>query len=148
MKVILKKEVKKLGKVGDLIEASDGYARNYLLPQGLAVEATKANMAEVDQKKNAEKKREKAELDKAKSKAELLNSKTFKVLIKAGENGKIFGSVTSKEIAEAIEKQAGVEVDKRKINLTDNIKNIGIYTIKVKLHNEVVTDIKVEVNGK
>lgn len=148
MKVILKKEVKKLGKVGELIEASDGYARNYLLPQGLAIEATKANMAEVDQKKNAEKKREKAELDKAKSKAELLNSKTFKVLIKAGENGKIFGSVTSKEIAEAIEKQAGVEVDKRKINLTDNIKNIGIYTIKVKLHNEVVTDIKVEVNGK
>ncbi|HAN09297.1 MAG TPA: 50S ribosomal protein L9 [Clostridiales bacterium] len=148
MKLILKKDVIKLGKVGDIIEASDGYARNYLLPKGLASEATKANLCELDQKKNAEKKREKQELDEAKNKGEILKSKVFKILVKTGENGRVFGSVTTKEIAEVIKEQTGIDIDKRKIDLVDNIKNIGIYNVSVKLHHDVIASVKVEVNGK
>ncbi|HCC07448.1 MAG TPA: 50S ribosomal protein L9 [Clostridiales bacterium] len=148
MKLILKKDVNKLGKLGDVIEASDGYARNYLLPQGLASEATKANMCELEQKKGADRKKEKEELDKAKNKAEILKSKIFKIIVKTGENGRVFGSVTTKEIAEVIKEQTGIDVDKRKIELADHIKSIGIYTVSVKLRPDVMVSVKVEVNGQ
>lgn len=148
MKVILKKDIKTLGKTGDVVEVSDGYARNYLFTKGLAAEATKGNMNDLEQKKAADRKKEKEELDEAKKKAELLESKTFKLLVKTGENGRVFGSVTSKEIAEVIKNETKIDIDKRKIELADNIKDIGIYNIGIRLHHEVLAKVKVEVNGK
>jgi len=144
MKVVLIEDVKSLGKKGDVVEVSEGYARNFLIAKKHAVEATAANLNTLKlQKANAE--RIAAEqLAEAQEMAKKLAEVTVTVSIKSGENGKAFGSVSSKEIAEALAKQ-GVEVDKKKIVLPEAIKEFGKYDVKVKLHKDVQGNVKVNV---
>ena len=145
MKLILLEDVKSVGKKGDIVNKNDGYALNYLIPKKLAVEATKANMNDLELKKKAEEKRKKEELEEAKKIAEQLNDKVVKVSVKAGENGKVFGSVTNKEIAAALEKQHGLKIDKKKIVLADQIKMVGERHVEVKLHPQVTAELKVKI---
>ena len=143
MKVILTQDVKKVGKKGDLLEVKDGYARNALFPKGLAVEANAVNMNNRKLEQNAEAKRKQQELDDAKAIAEKLNEKEIKIPVKTGEGGKVFGSVTSKEIAEVIKKDLGVAVDKKKIQLKDPIKGLGGLKVTIKLHPQVSATVSV-----
>ena len=144
MKVVLLQDVKALGKRGDVVEVSEGYARNFLLTKKYAVEATPANLNTLKlQKANADKIAAE-QLAEAKDIAAKLEKVSVTVAIKAGENGKTFGSVSSKEIAQELEKQ-GLEVDKKKIVLPDPIKEFGKYEVKVKLHKDVQANVKVNV---
>jgi large subunit ribosomal protein L9 len=147
MKVILQQEVKKLGKKGDIIEVSEGYARNYLLPQKLAIPATAGNVNTANQQKESEIRKAQRLVDEAKLHAAQLAKLTVQVAVKTGEGGKLFGSVTSKDIADALHTQHGVEMDKRKIELKDTIKSLGTYPVTVKLHPEVSTQIQVQVTA-
>ena len=142
MKVILLQDVKKLGKKGDVIEASDGYARNYLFPKKLAQEATDANLHILNNKKENERKQKLAELEAAQKLAQELKGKEIKLSAKTGENGKLFGAITNKDVAELIDKQYGVKVDKKKI-VMETIKVAGGYEIEVKLYPEVTTKMRV-----
>lgn len=145
MKVILKEDVKALGKKGEMVNTSDGYARNFLFPKGLAVEANAQNVTE---KKNADAAKQfKYDTEKATAQqaADKLNKKTLKVTAKAGSTGKLFGSVTAKEIAGKIKEEYGIDVDKRKITMED-IKAFGTYNATVKLFEGVKADIKVQVS--
>ncbi len=145
MKVILTKDVKSQGKKGDLINVSDGYANNFLLPKGLAMPATKQAINELEGKKGAEQYHKNMEEQKARNIADRLQE--IKVLIKAksGKEGKLFGSVTSKDVAEALKAQYNISVDKRKIDLPDGIKTCGIREVKVTLYTGVIGTFKVEV---
>lgn len=145
MKIILLKDEKKLGKKGDIIEASDGYARNYILPQKIGVEATAKNMNDLKLKKANEDKVAKELLDAAKALAEDLKDKPVTVKIKAGEGGRTFGSVSTKEIAAAVKEQHGLDIDKRKIQLPESLKDIGTYEVTVKLHPQVAAKLMVKV---
>jgi large subunit ribosomal protein L9 len=145
MKVILQQEVKNLGKKGEIKEVSEGYARNYLLPQKLAIPATATNINNASQQKEAEIRKAKRILDEAKLNAAQLGKLAVVVPVKIGEGGRLFGSVTSKDIADALKSQHGVEMDKRKIELKDSIKALGTYQVTVKLHPEVSTQIQVQV---
>lgn len=145
MKVILTKDVKSQGKKGDLINVSDGYANNFLLPKGLAVPATKQAVNELEGKKGAEQYHKNVEEQKAKNIANRLSEIKVSLSAKAGKEGKLFGSITSKDIAEALEKQFNIKVDKRKIDLPDGIKTCGIREVKVTLYPKVVGTFKVEV---
>jgi large subunit ribosomal protein L9 len=145
LKVILQQEVKKLGKKGDVIEVSEGYARNYLLPQKLALPATAGNVNTAQQQKASEVRKAQKILDEAKLHAAQLSKLSVKVAVKTGEGGKLFGSVTSKDIADALLAQHGVELDKRKLEIKDTIKALGTYPVTVKLHPEVSTQIEVQV---
>lgn len=147
MKVILTQDVKKVGKKGDVLEVKDGYARNSLLPKGLAVEANAVSLNKKMLDQKSEDKRKKQELDDAKAIADKINDKEIKLTVKIGEGGRVFGSVTSKEIAECIEATYGVKIDKKKIQLKDAIKGVGIQTVKVKLHVDVTASVKVNVLG-
>lgn len=148
MKLILLEDVKSVGKKGDIVNKNDGYALNYLIPKKLAVEATKANMNDLELKKKAEEKRKKEELEEAKKIAEQLNDKVVKVSVKAGENGKVFGSVTNKEIADALAKQTGMDIDKKKISFDAPIKMVGRRIVKIKLHPQVTVELAVEITGE
>ena len=148
MKLILLEDVKSVGKKGDIVNKNDGYALNYLIPKKLAVEATKANMNDLELKKKAEEKRKKEELEEAKKIAEQLNDKVVKVSVKAGENGKVFGSVTNKEIADALAKQTGMDIDKKKISFDAPIKMVGRRIVKIKLHPQVTVELGVEIAGE
>lgn len=145
MKVILTQDIKSVGKKGQIIDASDGYARNFLLPKKMAVIADSTNLNELKTKQDANKYKK----DMSKANALELAKKmedfelTFK--IKAGDNGKIFGSVTSKDIAEALNKKYFVEVDKKKIGLDDAIKTLGVYTVDIKLFEGITGKLKVSV---
>ncbi|MBQ4347674.1 MAG: 50S ribosomal protein L9 [Firmicutes bacterium] len=143
MKLILLKDVKNVGKAGDTINASDGYAKNFLLPKNLAVEANKSNMNELNIKKRSEEKRKAEELAEAKALAEKLNTKGITIKVKAGENGKLFGSVTGKEIAAELLAQTGIEVDKKRIVLDEPIKETGEKTIPIKIYPGVTAQVKV-----
>lgn len=146
MKIILLQDEKKLGKKGDVVEVSEGYARNYVLPKKIGVEATNKNMNDLKlQKANAEKVA-KEQLDAAKQLAEVLAEKTIEVKMKAGEGGKAFGSVSSKEISAACKEQHGIEIDKKKIVLPEAIKSFGVYEVSVKLHSQVTGKLKVHVS--
>ncbi|MEF9935318.1 MAG: 50S ribosomal protein L9 [Clostridium sp.] len=145
MKVILKADVKGTGKKGEVINASDGYARNFLFPKGLAVEATTGNMKSHDLQKAAEAKRKAEELDAAKELAKKISDLTVSLKVKTGDNGKVFGSVTSKDIAEALEKEHGIKVDKKKVDIKDAIKTVGVYTVDVKVYPEVIGKLKVNI---
>lgn len=145
MKLILLEDVRKVGRKGDIVNVSDGYAKNCLLPKKLAVEATNSNLNDIQLKKRSDEKRRAEELAEAQKTAELLKEKSITVLVKAGENGKVFGSVTGKEIAASIKKQTGIEVDKKKISLDDPIKEIGEKEILIKLNQGVTAKIKVSV---
>lgn len=145
MKIILLQDEKKLGKKGDIIEANDGYARNYILPKKIGVEATAKNMNDLKLHKANEEKNAREQLEAAKAFAAELESKQVVVKIKAGEGGKAFGSVSSKEIAAAFKEQHNLEVDKKKIVLSENLKNFGVYEVAVKLHPQVTGKFTVKV---
>ncbi len=145
MKIILLQDEKKLGKKGDIIEASDGYARNYILPKKIGVEATAKNMNDLKLHKANEEKVAQEQLDAAKEFAALLETKEVVVLMKAGEGGRAFGSVSSKEIATAFKEQHGLELDKKKIQLPDALKSFGAYEVTIKLHPQVNGKLRVKV---
>ncbi len=147
MKVILTQDVKKVGKKGDLLEVKDGYARNALFPKGLAVEANAVNLNQRKLDQRAEDKRKQQELEDAQATAAKINDKEVKFKIKTGEGGKVFGSVTAKEISEELDKLYGVKVDKKKIALKDGFKGLGSQKISVKLHHDVTATIIVVVEG-
>ena len=144
MKVILLDNIKGVGKKDEIINASDGYARNFLFPKKLAVEANNENLNKLKAKKQSE--QYKKDVDKANAEkiASQLNDITLSIKVKAGENGKIFGGVTSKEISEELKKQYKLEIDKKKIVLNENIKNIGSFDISVKLYEGVTGKLKVK----
>lgn len=147
MKIILTQDVKKVGKKGDLLEVKDGYARNALFPKGLAVEANAVNLNNRKLEQKAEDKRKQNELDEANRIAQAINDKEIKLAVKTGEGGKVFGSVTSKEIAEEIQKQFGVKIDKKKIQLKEAIKGLGGQKVAIKLHPNVTATVSVLVVG-
>lgn len=144
MKVVLKQDVKGLGKKGELVNASDGYARNFLFPKNLAVEANAQNMTELKNREQAAKYKVDTETAEAKKNAERISGKTITITAKAGQNGKLFGSVTAKEIAEKIEKDFGIKTDKRKISVED-IKQFGTYEFEIKLYTGVSAKLFVRV---
>ena len=149
MKVILKQDIKGIGKKDEIHEVSDGYARNFLFPKGLAVEANATAMNEFNSKETAKKFHKAEEVKAATADAQKLEGKTFRLKAKAGANGKLFGSVTSKDVAAQIKKDLGVEIDKRKIVLPDPIKAYGKFEIPVKLYaSEVMGKINLIVTDK
>lgn len=145
MKIILLEDVKGVGKKGQTINASDGYARNFILPKKLGVEATPANMNTLKLQQKAEEKRKAEELAQARAAAEKLENLTVNIAVKTGEGGKLFGSVTNKEIAAALEKQHGLKIDKKKIVLADQIKMVGERHVEVKLHPQVTAELKIKI---
>ena len=145
MKIILLQDEKKLGKKGDIIEASEGYARNYILPKKIGVEASSKNLNDLKLHKANEEKVAQENLDAAKALATELETKQVVVKIKAGEGGRAFGSVSSKEIGKAIGDQLGIDIDKKKIVLNDPIKSIGSFEVPVKLHKDVTARLAVKV---
>ncbi len=145
MKVILEKNVKGLGNKGEVVETSDGHARNYLIPKGLARKATDSNLHDLKQKEKAKTRKEKKELAEAKKKAKKISDKTYEISVKAGEQGRLFGSVTSENIADKIEAETGIEIDKRNIELDGNIKTLGVTKVDIKLHSEVTATVKIRV---
>ena len=146
MKVILLQDEKKLGKKGDVVEVSEGYARNYVLPKKIGVEATSKNLNDLKlQKANADKVALE-QLNDAKALAAVLAEKTVEVKMKAGEGGRAFGSVSSKEIAAECKAQHGIEIDKKKIVLPEALKNFGMYEVNVKLHPQVTAVLKEHVS--
>ena len=146
MKVILKQDIKNVGKKNEIINAADGYARNFLFPKGLAVPADNSNMNELKLKQKAEANQKAKDLENSKKLAEELKDKTLEISVKAGNNGKLFGGVTSKEISEALKSQLNVEIDKKKIQ-TDVIKQEGIYKVNLKLLEGVVATVNVHVSS-
>lgn len=145
MKIILLQDEKKLGKKGDIIEASEGYARNYILPRKIGVEATPKNMNDLKLHKANDAKVAQEQLDAAKALAEELSAKQITVKIKAGQGGKTFGSISTKEIAAAMMEQHNLEIDKKKIQLSDPLKEFGVHEIGIKLHPQVTGKIIVKV---
>lgn len=145
MKVILLEDVKSLGKKGEIVNVSDGYARNYVLPKKLGVEANSVNMNNLKlQKANADKVAQE-QFEAAKELAAVLETKEVVLKIKSGEGGRAFGSVSSKEIAAAAKTQCGLELDKKKIQLPEAIKALGVYEVNIKLHTKVTGKLKVKV---
>lgn len=145
MKVILLEDVKALGKKGQIVDVSDGYAKNFILKKKLGVEANSANMNDLKLQKAREEKVAQQQLDAAKELAKVLEEKSVTVKIKAGEGGRAFGSVSSKEIATAYKEQCGMDIDKKKIQLTESIKTFGVFEVPVKLHPQVTGKLKVKV---
>ena len=144
MDVILKADVKGLGKKGEKVKASDGYARNFLFPKGLAMEANAQALTELRNREQSNQHKIDLEIEKANKSKKTIEGKTLELTAKAGQNGRIFGSVTAKDVAAGIEKQFGVKVDKRKITM-DDIKNFGSYKIQVKLYTDIVAELTVKV---
>lgn len=147
MKVILNQDIKGQGKKGQMVEVSDGYARNYLLPKKLAKEATKENINVMQGQKESEEFRKKKELEEAQEIAKRMETLTVKLSAKAGENGKLFGSITSKDVAEALTMQHHIKLDKKKFVLPDGIKTLGTTEVDVKIHTGVTGKLKVQVEN-
>ena len=145
MKVILIEDVKNVGKKGEVVNASEGYAKNFLIPRKLGVEANASNLNDIKLKKQSEDKRKAEELAEAKELKGKIEEKTIKISVKTGDNGKLFGSVTNKEIAVALEEQAGIKVDKKKVVLDDQIKMVGEKTVVIKIHPQVSAELKVAI---
>lgn len=145
MKVILKQDVKGLGKKDDLVNVNDGYARNFLLPRNLALEATKSNINVMNTKKEAEKTKKERELAQAKVLAKKLGELTIIIKTKAGENGKLFGSITSMDIADKLKSDFNLEIDKKKINLQEPLKTLGSSEVEVKVYPEVSARLTVKI---
>lgn len=145
MKVILCADIKNVGKKDQIINASDGYARNYLFPRKLAVPADKENMSKLQAKQESKQYQRNLELEEAKKIANKINEITLKIKTKSGENGKIFGSITSKEIAQNLEEQYKIVVDKKKINLKEPIKVLGATNVDLKLFEGVNAKLKIMV---
>lgn len=144
MKVILLKDIKGTGKKGDVINTSDGHARNYLLPRGLAKEATEGNVSALQHQKASQDKKRQEELEAAQELGKKIESLTVKFQAKAGAGGKLFGSITNKDVAKMLNQQYSVKVDKKKIKM-DQIKSLGVTNVQIKLHPKVTAELKVEV---
>jgi len=148
MKVIFVKDLKGQGKVGEEKNISDGYAKNFLIPKGYAIEANSANINDYKGKKDSENFKKQQEIEKAQELKEKLSAITVKIVAKSGENGKLFGSITSKEVSEQLKNQSKIDIDKKKIVLPDGIKTIGTHKLDVKLHPGIVAVITVNVVGE
>ena len=144
MQVILLEDVKSLGKKGDLVEVSDGYARNFLLPRKKGVEANAKNKNDLKLKKAQDEKNAAAKLAEAQATAEALKGKKVTIPVRTGEKGKMFGSVSTKDVSDACKEQLSLDVDKKKVTLADNMKELGEYTVTVKLHPAVSAELTVE----
>ena len=143
MKIILKRSIEKIGQVGDVVEVSDGFARNFLIPQGKAISFTVGNFKQIEYLKKQETEQREGELKEVKEFAEKINNISLEIKVKAGEEGKLFGSVTSKDIVETLLKEHGIELDKRKINLKESLKKLGVHTVPVNLYKDITPQIKV-----
>ncbi len=145
MIVILKRDVKGAGKAGEIVKVSDGYARNMLLPRGYAVEATKGNIRDLEKVKAKQAEEEAQRKAEAQEKAEMISKLDVEIKTKSGEGGRLFGSITSKDIADALEAQHDIKVDKKKIKIETPIKNLGVYHVDIKLYTEINTSLTVKV---
>lgn len=145
MKVVLMEDVKSLGKKGQIVNVNDGYARNYILPKKLGVEATTKNMNDLKLQKAHEEKVAAQVLEEAKAFAKDLGEKSVTLSVKAGEGGRVFGSVSTKEIAKAALDQLGIELDKKKMQLSDPIKTCGTHVVPIRVHKDVTAELKVTV---
>nr|WP_263324003.1 50S ribosomal protein L9 [Neobacillus sp. Marseille-Q6967] len=145
MKVIFLKDVKGKGKKGEVKNVADGYAHNFLIKQGLAIEANNANISSLDAQKKKEEKQAAAELAEAQKLKEVLDKITVELSAKAGEGGRLFGSITTKQVAEELQKKHGIKIDKRKMELADAIRTLGHTKVPVKLHHEVTATLTVSV---
>ena len=145
MKVVLLKDVANMGRRDDILTVSDGYARNFLFPQKLAAEATPGTLKEIERKRAAQDAREAEQKAEAEAKAKMLTGKVIALQVKCGEKGRLYGSVTNAEIAEALEKQYGVQTDKRKIDIGDPIREIGMREISIWLYAGVTAKMKLDV---
>ena len=145
MKVILQQDVKKVGSKGDIVEVSEGYGRNFLLPKKLAVEATAANLETAKQKANSAARKKQQATDEARLLAAQLEKVSVKVTVRIGEGGKLFGSVTGKDVADALAKEHGIDVDRRKIAIRGEVTGEGLYEAIVKVHPSIATTIKIHV---
>ena len=148
MKVILLEDVKALGKKGEIVNVNDGYARNCIFPKKLGIEATSKNLNDLKLQKANEDKKAQALLDEAKELAKKVEAGKVTLAIKVGEGGRTFGSISTKEIAQAVKEQLNMELDKKKMVLDDAIKALGVYTVKLKLHPKVTGNLKVKVVEK
>ncbi len=145
MKVILKQDIDKLGKVGEVVEVSDGFGRNFLIPQGKAISYTKGNLKQAEYLKKKEMDKKERELNEAKNFAEKLNNLSLEIKVKAGEQDKLYGSVTSKDISDVLASEYGLELDKKKIDLKEPLKKLGVYDLPVNLYKDVVARLRVKV---
>lgn len=148
MKIILLEDVKNVGKKDEIVDVSDGYARNFLLKKNLGKEASAGNVSALKDSQAKAARIAQEELEACKKEAEKIGEKTVKIKVKVGDNGKLFGAVSSKEIAEALKDQTGIEIDKKKLKLDDTIKTTGFYEVPVRLHREVTATLKVDVGAK
>lgn len=148
MKVILLQDIKNVGKKDEIINANDGYARNYLFPKNLAIEASKDNLLKLQAKKDSKAHKKNLEIEEFKKQAEKISKLILELKVKAGGNGKIFGGVTSKEISEELKKQHQIEVDKKKIVLKETIKNIGRFTVEIKFGDGITTNLTLDVKAE
>lgn len=148
MKVVLLQDVKSLGKKGELVNVSDGYARNYILPKKLGVEANSTNLNNMKLQKQKEDRQAAQELAEAKELAEKLKEVTIELQVKAGEGGRVFGSVSAKEIVAAAKAQKNLVIDKKKLLIDEPIRTCGMHIIKIRLHKDVVGEFKVHVSEK
>lgn len=148
MKVILLEDVKSLGKKGEIVNVNDGYARNFILPKKLGLEATSKNLNDLKLQKQNDEKVAQEKLDAAKALAEEIKEKSIIVKIQAGVEGKVFGSISSKEIATEAKKQLNMDIDKKKIVIPDAIKSLGTYNVNIKLHKDVTATLTVKVEAK
>lgn len=145
MKVILLQDIKNVGRKNEVINANDGYARNFLFPKKLAVEANKDNMLKLEAKQASNAHKKNLEIEENKKKAKQIEKIVLNLKVKAGANGKTFGGITSKEIAEGIKKQTGIDIDKKKIALKETIKTLGTYTVEVKFGDGVNAKLKMSI---
>lgn len=145
MKVILMQDIKGVGKKDTIINANDGYARNFLFPKKLAVEANKENLAKLKSKQNSEAHKKDLEKQKAEELKQKLSKIELRINVKAGENGKIFGSITSKEVSAELKKQYNIEIDKKKIILKEPIKELGAFTLDIKLYEGIIGKLKINI---
>ena len=143
MKVILLQDIKNVGKKNEIINANDGYARNFLFPKKLAIEANKDNMLKLEAKQASNAHKKNLEIEENNKKADKIEKTTLELKVKAGSNGKTFGGITTKEIAEALNKQIGIEIDKKKIALKETIKTIGTYEVEIKFGDGVTAKLKI-----
>lgn len=148
MKVILTKDVNKIGRKGELLEVSDGYGRNYLIARGLAEEATEGKLRELAEKQKTQKVKEDKKLTTAQETKKKIGGKTVTIKVNAGEGGKLFGSVTTSQIAEAIAAQYGTSVDKKDVKLDETVKQAGSYPVKIKLHAGVEAELTLKVEAQ
>ena len=148
MKVILLKDVKGTGKKDEIKEVSDGYARNFLLKKGVAVEANQANMKELDEKSKSKERKALIEYEEAVLLGKQMENVNIQIEVKSGEGGRLFGSITSKEIAEQLKKQKNIDIDKRKILMDEPIRTLDSTLVEIKLHQKVTTKIRVDVKEK